>query len=171
MCNRITTFRSDIECGDFRIYKSITNRPAHLYLLLVFWHQQFLVGHGPFGLDPTGCWPVTFSCFPCHWLKTSRSSLCGCVPFSSASIPVCLKSRTRKIILIIINNNPNFKNHHFDWPVENVSFVWNNQTNQMRIFFMESKLQRTVPSIGTNHSESQQATIVMNGTEALVDFC
>lgn len=82
--------------------KSIIWHLSHLCLLPVFWRQQFLVGRGPFVSGPTGCWPAIFSCFPCHWSKTSRSSPCGCVPFSAASIPVCLKATTRKLILRFI---------------------------------------------------------------------
>lgn len=71
------------------------NHPSDPFLLLVFLRQHFLVGHGPFGLDPTGCWPVISSCSPCRWLKKSRSSPCGCAPFSCVWVPVCLQRAKR----------------------------------------------------------------------------
>lgn len=120
------------------------NRLTHLYLLLVFWHQQFLVGHGPFGSDPTGCWPAIFSCFPCHWLKTSRSSPCGCVLFSSASIPICLKSPTRKIILIIVNNHQK----DFDRPVDKFNLFGTIKQNRQEAFSWQAKCKERFHLLG-----------------------
>lgn len=129
-----------------------------------------MVCHGPSGWDLIGCWPAIFSCSPCQWLKKSRSSLCGCAPFSFALIPVCLQCTTGTII-----------KHHLtfcllDWPKVLFCFVFlfclgkSSQSDSMltnlqdtilkkqQTFFMAAILLRKAPLIVASLSRKPTVT-------------